>query len=365
MHRVPDSRRGTAKTHSFVGRTVLLALVLLLSAALTPMGSANAQERSPASRGLSLPLLPSYFQSYTVDDPDAFVYAVRLGEYWILIARKFGVTYDELRAANPELWALRGELIRPGDEMAIPGLTAEDQRAPETYVVQPGDSWYKIADTVGVSYWDLRLDNLGLWRLRGVVIQPGDEMQIIHPPGPAPEAEAKSAPEATPAPISAEAAQPTPTPAPSQAESPAAAPGTLPPVTSASPPYRVTNPPTDAVIYIVRPGDSWFSIANRYGMTFEKLRSANQELWSLRGQNIRPADEMVIPAHGSPPPPLEIKTSPDKETPETDDGSYIVQEGDTWESVAEATDLTVEALKEANVDVSARDLIPGDVLRMP
>ena len=347
---------------------LLLALIFTVSAQ-----PAQAQESTPVGRGFSLP----FTQRHTVDDPAAFVYTVRLGEYWILIARKFGVAYDDLRAANPELWTLRGELIWPGDEMAIPGLSAADQRETVEYTVQSGDSWYRIADSFGVSYWDLRLDNLGLWRRRGIVIRPGDQMQIVNPNPPAalPQPVAEVVPSAptqpaTVAPAATPVAQPASSPVAAVTPLPTAAPtsvapGTLPPVSSA-PPFRVTNPPADAVIYSVRPGDSWFSIAARFGIPFENLRSPNQELWALRGQNIRPADEMIIPAHGSPPPPPEIKSVPDdKSAPVATDDKYTVQEGDTWATVAASKGVTEEALKAANVDLASRELAPGDVIRMP
>lgn len=365
-------------SHRHKSRSILFGLMLagIFSLLLVVGGQVvQAQESVPTGRGFSLPVI----ERHSVDDPNAFIYKVRLGEYWILIARKFGVTYDELRAANPELWTLRGELIWPGDEMSIPGLTAADQRATEEYTVQPGDSWYRIADMFGVSYWDLRLDNLGLWQRRGTVIRPGDQMQIVAPgplaaigePSPATADEATAEPAAaqpatpvattvaTAVPVAVSEATATPTPAPPPA------PGTLPPVDSA-PPFLVTNPPADSTTYTVRPGDSWFAIANRYGMTFEKLRSANPELWALRGQNIRPADQMIIPAHGSPPPPMDIRTVPDdKGTPVAADGSYTVVAGDTWATVAAQFGVTEEALKTANIELSGRDLAPGDMLRIP
>lgn len=340
-------------------RGLLLALIFTISAQ-----TAQAQESTPASRGFSLPSI----QRHTVNDPNAFVYTVRLGEYWILVARKFGVTYTDLRAANGDLWVLRGELIWPGDEMAIPGLTAADQWATIEYSVQPGDSWYRIAATFGVSYWDLRLDTLGLWRRRGVVIRPGDQMQIVNPKPPslveqplaesAVAAQPAAAQPAAVAPAATTTAQPASAPAPTTSVA-------LPPV-GIAPPFRVTNPPADAVIYSVRPGDSWFSIAGRYGIAFETLRSANPELWALRGQNIRPADEMIIPAHGSPPPPLEIKTAPDdKAETIAADSNYTVQEGDTWATVAVRAGVTEDALKAANVELASRALAPGDVIRIP
>lgn len=376
MNRFPLAGRSTAIVPFGFGGMILLALIVLLLAALAPAGEAHAQQRSPANRGLSLPF-HAYFQSYTVDDPDAFVYRVRQGEYWILIARKFGVSYAELRNANPELWTLRGEIIRPGDEMAIPGLTAADQWPTEEYTVQPGDSWYAIADHFGVSFWDLRLDNLGLWSRRGEVIHPGDVMEIVNPAKTADFAVGGEVSEATAASTPAPAAEPESAPEEAAGEDAGAEsmatpeppvatePGTLPTATSAGPPFRVTNPPADATIYSVRPGDSWFRIAGRYGMEFEKLRGANLELWALRGQNIRPADEMIIPAHGSPPPPIEVKEGPDDKDTPVSDSSYTVVEGDTWESVAEANGVTVEALKEANLEMASRELIPGDKVMIP
>ncbi len=352
-----------------------LLLALILAASAQP---AQAQESTPAGRGFSLP----FTQRYAVDDPNAFVYTVRLGEYWILIARKFGVTYPELKAANPELWALRGELIWPGDEMVIPGLTSADQWEMLEYTVQKGDSWYRIADTFGVSYWDLRLDNLGLWRRRGVVIRPGDQMQIVNPNPAALEKMSvdKSAAVVQPAaaqPVAVQPAAPVATPTaqpgnvPAQAATPTpiappSAPSTLPTATGDGTPFRVSNPPADAVIYSVRPGDSWFSIAGRYGISFETLRSANQELWALRGQNIRPADEMIIPAHGSPPPPLDIKSLPGaKDAPIAADSNYTAVEGDSWATVSARSGVTEDALKAANVELSGRALAPGDVIRIP
>lgn len=375
MNRHPEPASQVRRSIGKISLWSTIALGLLLLLLLAPAArSARAQESAPTGRTFSLPVI----RPHAVDDPNAFVYTVRLGEYWILIARKFGVSYTELRAANSVLWALRGELIWPGDEMAIPGLSAADQWQTLEYTVAPGDSWYAIASRFGVNYWDLRLDNLGLWRRRAALIQPGDQMQIVNPKS-TDAAAPTQAESATPAPTaatqpastqSASAATATPAPAPENASSTptaqAAAPGALPTAAPSSPPFRVTNPPADGVIYSVRPGDSWFGIASRFGITFEQLRSVNPELWALRGQDIRPADEMIIPAHGSPPPPLEIKTVPDdKGGPIDRESNYTVVEGDSWASVAGRAGISEEELKAANVDVAGRELVSGDSLRIP
>ena len=45
-------------------------------------------------------------------------------------------------------------------------------------------------------------------------------------------------------------------------------------------------------------------------------------------------------------------------------GTYVVQAGDTWESVAAMTGIDMLALKEVNPDFSEKALQPGDVLRI-
>ena len=119
-------------------------------------------------------------RSFRVDDPHAYVYTVRIGEFWDLIAERFYSTTDRLKEANLELWLLRGEEIQPGDQMVIPGLAATDMIPPTFYSVEEGDSWDKIADTFSLTFLDLLLDNFDLWAQRGVDIQSGDSITINH-----------------------------------------------------------------------------------------------------------------------------------------------------------------------------------------
>jgi LysM repeat protein len=375
-------------------------------------------------------------RTYVVDDPDAYVYTVRLGEYWIGIARRFGIEYPELRAANPELWNLRKEVIRPGDQMVIPNLSGEEMVEPITYMVTYGDSWYKIADTFGVSYWDLRLDNTRLWKRRGIYIRPGDEMILrgIQQMPVAAQEEARAAEmvddaeEVTPS--EEEVQQPAETTESPllTPEQPATTIGTPLPPSSAEAPILTPETPEGAALYTVRPGDSWFRIAAAYGIPFLDLRTANPALWAARGQTLRVGDQMVIPPHGSPPPPPEIRLVPvdpeevieeeaieeeviDQEAgdavelspalpedavtpiplptveldeervgpmqPATPEAGrlrielaeptiiYVVQAGDDWASIAARTGTTVEALQAANPALSARALQAGDQVRLP
>jgi LysM repeat protein len=393
---------------------------------------ASSQETAP-------PVARSTQNTYVVEDPNAYVHTVRLGEYWIGIAQHFGLEYPELRTANPELWELRGEVIRPGDQMVIPTLSADEMGEPIRYTVAFGDSWYKIAEAFGVSYWDLRLDNLDLWKRRGIYIRPGDEMVVrgVTANVTAAESEARAeevaVEETTPpaeedvTPPAEEAQQPaetTETPVLTPAE-PAPSTGSPLPPSSAPPPIVAPETPPGSTLYTVRPGDSWFSIAATYGIPFIDLRTANPELWSTRGQSLRVGDQLVIPPHGSPPPPPEIRLVPmePEETPAAEEGAeegveqeeselspappdevttpepqstpeaeeervgpmqaetpeagrlrielaeptiiYVVQAGEDWASIAAKTGVTVEALQAANPALGTRALMVGDQLRLP
>ncbi|MEZ4866957.1 MAG: SH3 domain-containing protein [Caldilineaceae bacterium] len=48
-------------------------------------------------------------------------YTVQRGDGWIKIANRCGVAYGALRAANADLWRRRGENLRIGDQLTIPG----------------------------------------------------------------------------------------------------------------------------------------------------------------------------------------------------------------------------------------------------
>jgi len=204
---------------------------------------------------------------YTVESGLDYVYTARIGEQWSVIAGRFDMAVGQLKEANPELWVLRGEAIRAGDQLAIPGLGADAAVQPEIYEVQAGDTWERIAGRFSVSYLDLLLDNFGLWALRGVEIQAGDEIAIR--------------------------------PLPVEVRNVGAARG------------WAGGPPVLASSYVAAREER------------DRAQTAASEL-----------------------------------------GTYTVQPGDTWESVAEDTGINVVALKEVNGEFSERALQSGDVLRI-
>lgn len=160
------------------------------------------------------------------------------------IARGFSVSVDSLCAANG---LSRNSVIRPGQSLRIPdGTTVARPTGKETthstaasgstYVVRSGDTLYDIASAHGVSTTALKSAN----RINGSRIHPGDVLKI-----PEPDVEA--------------------------------------------PPPRKANSGTT---YRVKPGDTLFDIARKFGVSTTALQRAN----GLRGSRIYPGDVLTIPA---------------------------------------------------------------------
>lgn len=94
-----------------------------------------------------------------------------------------------------------------------------------------------------------------------------------------------------------------------------------------------------AANYTVKPGDTLYLIARKFGITTQQLMSAN----GLTGNTIYPGQVFYIP---------------------TGNNTYTVQPGDTLYLIARAKGTTVDALKSAN-GLSRSDIYPGQVLTIP
>ena len=165
---------------------------------------------------------------------------MRSGDSLFNIARRYGVSVDDLRMTN----RLSGNAIRAGQRLRIP-RTGEANVEPSSviYTVRSGDTLSTIAGRYGVSVTKLRRLN----RLSSSRLQVGQRLEI--PEGDEPREPPK-------------------------------------PVTASSP--KTTE-------HVVRSGDTLSGIAGRYGTTVAKLRSAN----GLRSNRLSVGQRLVIPATAS------------------------------------------------------------------
>ncbi len=83
--------------------------------------------------------------------PNTFAYTVQPGDTMFLIARRFNVSLDALIAANPQI--PDPSLIFPGQTVCVPTVPVPDGCPPNTfaYIVQPGDTMFLIARRFGIS----------------------------------------------------------------------------------------------------------------------------------------------------------------------------------------------------------------------
>lgn len=161
-------------------------------------------------------------QQAVVCPPGTFRYTVQPGDSMFLIAQRFGVSLDALIAANPQI--SNPNLIFPGQVVCVPTSPAPPPPVcpPGTfrYTVRPGDSMWLIAQRFGVSLNALIAANP----------QISDPSRIF--PG-----QVICVPTGTP-----------------------------------------TTCPPGTFRYTVQPGDSMFSIAQRFGVSLNALIAANPQI---------------------------------------------------------------------------------------
>jgi membrane-bound lytic murein transglycosylase D len=233
------------------------------------------------------------------------IHTVRSGDSLYAIARKYGSSVSVISQAN----ALRGSLIRPGQQLIVPrfgsasaSFVDQPQRTADNgvYVVQRNDTLWDIARGFSVSVDSLCAAN-GL--LRNDVIRPGQRLEI--------------------------------------------------PDQSSTPPDRAPRqPPRDSgTTYSVRTGDTLYDIARDHDVSVEGLKRIN----GLSSSRIYPGRELRIPA------PLQ-DVVPTRMVSEA--GIYRVQKGDTLYDIARRFGVSISDLRRVNGLRTSR-IYPGDVLQIP
>lgn len=200
------------------------------------------------------------------------IYVVQQGDTLFSIAQKFGTTVTQLIDWNQ----LATTVITPGMKLIVSD-TISDTPTETIYTVKKGDSLYSIAMMFGVSVDDLIRIN----QLTSTVLQIGDQLKI--------------------------------------------------------PSKEVSNSST----YIVQKGDTLYSIAAKYNVTVSDLKNANQ----LSSNVITVGQKLIIPKQNV------YQT-------------YSVVTGDTLSSIAKKFNTTVTKLKEIN-HLTSDFLQIGQLLLVP
>ncbi len=266
------------------------------------------------------------------------VYIVQKGDSLYSIASKYGITVDELKSANN----LTSNLLTVGQMLKIPQTTPEVTPPGEyiVYTVKSGDTLYKIANQYGISVNDIiefnQLPSTVLSVNQQLLIpttpntgnnitytvQPGDSLWKIANQYGITVDELISANNLTNTIL--------------QIGDVLIIPGTT------EEPEEPSTPPSSNVIeYVVKSGDSLYSIAKRYGITASELQRYNNLPSTLLtiGQVLKiPTTESYI--------------------------TYYVKNGDNLYNIARTYNTTVDAIRRLN-NLTSDLLTIGQVLIIP
>ena len=213
------------------------------------------------------------------------IYIVKSGDSLYSIARKYNTTVDEIKRLNN----LSSNVLNIGQVLKIPSSesnnTGSNTGTSNTYVVKSGDSLYSIARKYNTTVDEIkRLNNLS-----SNVLSIGQVLKI-----------------------------------PSSSESSNTGSGT-----------GTTN------TYVVKSGDSLYSIARKYNTTVDEIKRLN----NLSSNVLSIGQVLKIPSGSS-------------------TNTYIVKSGDNLYSIARKYQITVDELKKLN-NLNSNLLSIGQVLKVP
>ena len=236
-----------------------------------------------------------YYFSHKLQCPTGTMpYTVQAGDTFFTIAMKFDVNLDALLAANP---GVNPDNLQIGQVICIPGVMPPPTTCPSgtmPYTIQAGDTFFTIARKFNVSLDALLAANPGI---NPDNLQIG---QVICIPG----------------------AMPPPTTCPA---------GTMP--------------------YTVQAGDTFFTIARRFNVSLDALLAANPD---VNPDNLQIGQIICIP--GATPPPSKCPSGTFE---------YTVKAGDTFFTLAQEFNTTVAAIQRANPGVDPNRLQIGQVICIP
>jgi len=209
----------------------------------------------------------------------------------------------------PMLFALILSLLPLASVMAQQATStpAATTSAGETYIVRAGDSWLALAARTGLTVAQLKAANPQAIRRNNWLII-GEKLVI-------PSAEATTASPVTSTGALTDTTTATVTVAATATASPSATPTDTPttaPTATATPTPTATEQPdqTEEQTYMVAPGESWGSIADKFNTTVRQLQAANPG--SVRaGQILYRGEKIIIPGQSDPAAEATATTTPE------------------------------------------------------
>ena len=211
----------------------------------------------------------------SVDTPDENIYVVKSGDTLYSIANKYGMTVNELKNLNN----LTSDILSIGQQLTVKNESASTL---DTYTVKSGDTLYSIANKYGMSVSDLKSLN----NLTSNILSIGQVLKVSNSDN-----NGSSSPSNT---------------------------------------------------YVVKLGDTLYSIARKYGISVDELKSANGKSSNL----LTIGEEIIIP------------------TVTGTTRTYTVKSGDSLWKIATTYGVSVNALKSAN-GLSSDLLSIGQILVIP
>lgn len=215
-------------------------------------------------------------------------YIVQSGDSLWKIANQYNTTIDNLIKLNN----LGTTFLQVGQQLLVPSSNSSSQY----YTVQRGDSLWKIANQFNVNVNDLINAN----NLTSTVLQVGQQLII--------------------------------------------------PTTTTQPQPTPSSPSEQLIEYVVKRGDSLWTIANQYNTTVNELKRLN----NITSNLLQVGQVLLVPSSDS-------SNRPDYSNTYSE---YEVQRGDSLWSIARAYNTTVQQIKDLN-NLDTDFLQIGQKLRIP
>lgn len=228
------------------------------------------------------------------------IYTVKSGDTLGRIASRYGVSTASLRMTN----RIRGNMIRPGQRLRIPGTGGSEAADTVIHTVSSGETLSSIANRYGVTVTRLKRSN----RLTSNTLHIGDKLEIP----------AREQPRASSSGVRA----------------------------------------PQSKIHVVRSGETLSEIAESYGIGLSKVRAAN----GLRSNNLRVGQRLVIPATAKN---LGGAVANASNASDSNDARmHTVRAGDTLSAIARRYGTSISKLKAVN-NLKNNNLRIGERLRLP